>query len=134
MTNPMNPTLIQALSALPALTEAQPVQTSVTVTFDQIVRTHNACSDVQNNLKRGFKAHFGRDLRHDEPLTMGMIEISATEGLVRAHTLEVGDDGKKILFGGGVSVTYMPPEGALPLVGGGDAEAVETVPVNPVIQ
>lgn len=77
MTNPMNPVLIQALSALPALTEAQPVQTSVTVTFDQIVRTHNACSDGQNNLKRGFKAHFGRDLRHDEPLTMGMIEISA---------------------------------------------------------
>jgi lipopolysaccharide export system protein LptC len=85
----------------------------------------------------GYEARLDRahvDFRTKELTSKGMIEISATEGLVRAHTLEVGDDGKKILFGGGVSVTYMPPEGALPLVGGGDAEAAETVPVNPVIQ
>jgi hypothetical protein len=63
-----------------------------------------------------------------------MIEISAVEGLVRAHTLQVADDGKKIQFGGGVSVTYMPPEGTLPTIGGGAADAAEATPANPVIQ
>ena len=73
------------------------------------------------------------DFKTKEMTSRGMIEISATEGLVRAHTLDVSDEGKKILFGGGVSVTYMPPDGTLPTVGGG-ADTAETAPANPVIQ
>jgi lipopolysaccharide export system protein LptC len=71
------------------------------------------------------------DLRTKEMSSDGMIEISATEGLVRAHTLRVAEEGKKIVFGGGVSVTYMPPEGTLPTAGG---PAAETAPPTPVIQ
>jgi lipopolysaccharide export system protein LptC len=75
------------------------------------------------------------DFKTKELTSEGMIEISATEGLVRAHTLHVGEDGKKIMFGGGVSVTYMPPDGTLPTVGGGTADTAETAPAaNPVIQ
>lgn len=78
------------------------------------------------------KAHV--DFRTKQMTSDGMIEISATDGLVRAHTLEVGEDGKKILFGGGVSVTYMPPDGTLPLGATGAAEPAETAPAMPVIQ
>jgi lipopolysaccharide export system protein LptC len=78
------------------------------------------------------KAHV--NFKTKELTSTGMIEISAVEGLVRAHTLQVADDGKKIQFGGGVSVTYMPPEGTLPTIGGGTADAVEATPANPVIQ
>jgi lipopolysaccharide export system protein LptC len=82
----------------------------------------------------GYAARLDRahvDLRTKEMTSKGMIEISATEGLVRAHTLHVGEEGKKIVFGGGVSVTYMPPDGTLPTVGG---DAAETAPATPVIQ
>ena len=47
----------------------------------------------------------GRGLTSD-----GMIEIRSAEGLIRSHTLTIGERGKKIVFGGGVSVTYAPPE------------------------
>jgi lipopolysaccharide export system protein LptC len=77
------------------------------------------------------------DFRTKEMTSQGMIEISATEGLVRAHTLKVGEQGKKILFGGGVSVTYMPPDGTLPAAPSEPsdaARAAETAPAIPVIQ
>ncbi len=74
------------------------------------------------------------DFQTKEMTSDGMIEISSTEGQVRAHTLQVTQEGKKIVFGGGVSVTYMPPDGTLPTVGGNAAEADETAPAIPVIQ
>lgn len=44
-------------------------------------------------------------LQSDDP-----IEISATEGLIRSRSLSIRDRGKKIVFSGGVSLTYVPPE------------------------
>jgi lipopolysaccharide export system protein LptC len=38
------------------------------------------------------------------------VEISATEGLLRSQKVSVSERGKKVIFSGGVSVTYMPPE------------------------
>ena len=37
------------------------------------------------------------------------IEITTGEGSLRANAVEVSERGKKIVFSGGVSVTYMPP-------------------------
>ena len=38
------------------------------------------------------------------------VEIRATEGTIRSRKLSIGDRGKRIVFSGGVSLTYMPPE------------------------
>lgn len=38
------------------------------------------------------------------------VEISATEGLIRSRKLSIRDRGKNIIFSGGVSLTYMPPD------------------------
>ena len=38
------------------------------------------------------------------------IEITTSEGSLRANSVEVSDRGKKIVFSGGVSVSYMPPD------------------------
>jgi lipopolysaccharide export system protein LptC len=85
----------------------------------------------------GYKARLDSahvDFKTKEMTSDGMIEISAAEGLVRAHTLRVSEEGKKIVFGGGVSVTYMPPEGGLPTGAPDSASAAETAPAMPVIQ
>jgi lipopolysaccharide export system protein LptC len=37
------------------------------------------------------------------------VEIRATEGLIRSRGLSISDRGKKIVFSGGVSLTYLPP-------------------------
>jgi lipopolysaccharide export system protein LptC len=37
------------------------------------------------------------------------LEISGKEGSLRANSMTVSDRGKTIAFGGGVSVTFMPP-------------------------
>lgn len=44
-------------------------------------------------------------LQSDDP-----VEISATEGLIRSRSLSIKDRGKKIVFSGGVSLTYVPPD------------------------
>lgn len=38
------------------------------------------------------------------------VEISATEGLIRSRKLSIRDRGKTVVFSGGVSLTYAPPE------------------------
>ena len=73
----MNANLIAALSRLPAIVAAHGTVKYQTTTFNDIVGKMGACSDGQGNLKSGFKAHYGRDLKPDEPLTPGQIEISA---------------------------------------------------------
>lgn len=40
----------------------------------------------------------------------GSIEIRSSEGLIRSRSLTISERGKKIVFGGGVSLTYLPPE------------------------
>jgi lipopolysaccharide export system protein LptC len=61
--------------------------------------------------------NFGEgSLKSDSP-----VEIRATEGLIRARKLSIADRGKRIVFSGGVSVTYVPPEmpaGAAPAAPG----------------
>ncbi len=37
------------------------------------------------------------------------VEISAKEGTLHANSIDVTDRGKSVVFGGGVSVTFMPP-------------------------
>jgi lipopolysaccharide export system protein LptC len=49
------------------------------------------------------------DFRGRTLASQGPVEIRSNEGLVRARELSVTDRGKKIVFSGGVSVTYMPP-------------------------
>jgi len=39
-------------------------------------------------------------------LSNGSIEISSSDGMIRSRSLSVSDRGKKIVFAGGVSVTY----------------------------
>lgn len=48
------------------------------------------------------------DFRSGALTSKGAIEIKATEGLIRARSLSIGDRGKKIFFSGGVSVTLIP--------------------------
>jgi lipopolysaccharide export system protein LptC len=40
----------------------------------------------------------------------GAIEIRSSEGLIRARALSISDRGKKVVFTGGVTVTFVPPE------------------------
>ena len=44
-------------------------------------------------------------LKSDNP-----VEIRASEGLIRSRKLSIADRGKKIVFSGGISLTYLPPE------------------------
>jgi len=46
--------------------------------------------------------------REGELFSKGNIEITASEGLIRSRELSVRDRGKKILFSGGVSLTFVP--------------------------
>jgi len=49
--------------------------------------------------------NFGEgSLRSENP-----VEISAAEGLLRSEKVSISDRGKKVVFSGGVSVTYLPP-------------------------
>lgn len=50
------------------------------------------------------------DFREGELFSEGNIEIQANEGLIRSRELSISDDGKKILFAGGVSLTLVQPE------------------------
>jgi lipopolysaccharide export system protein LptC len=38
------------------------------------------------------------------------VEISSADGLIRSRSLSISDRGKKIIFSGGVTVTFVPPE------------------------
>jgi lipopolysaccharide export system protein LptC len=40
----------------------------------------------------------------------GAIEIRSSDGVIKARALSISDRGKKILFDGGVTVTFIPPE------------------------
>jgi lipopolysaccharide export system protein LptC len=53
------------------------------------------------------------------------VEIRATEGLIRSRKLSIGDRGKKIVFSGGVSLTYIPPKAS---------EQAESGATGPVIE
>ncbi len=60
----------------------------------------------------GYSASVGEaavDLGKGNLTTSVPIEIKTGQGSIRANTLNVVDRGKRIVFGGGVSVTFTPP-------------------------
>lgn len=60
----------------------------------------------------GYSASFESaavDLAKGSMVSTQPVEISSKDGKMRADTVEVSDHGKRIVFRGGVSVTYLPP-------------------------